>query len=459
MSASIPGPRLPTLVQTALLVRDPVGWLERCERRYGRIFRVKLVGYRRFVYVTDPQLAREVYATDRTVGQAGPAREMLEPMLGENSLLCLEGDEWLRQRKLLGPAFHRRHVDGFEEQIATTAADCIERWPDGETELRPRFQEITLEVILRLVVGLSDGERLAELRRLLPQLVDAVGSVYLFAVPTSVWRRLVRSRLARRVPTPLRRVLRLIHAVDELLYAEIAARREVADDPERRDILSMMIRARDDDGGAMTDVELRDELVTLLMAGHETTATGLAWTFERLVRTPAVLERLRAELEAGDEEYLDAVVREALRSRSVVLDTPRLLDAPITIGGHEVPAGWYVAPALPLVQRARSAWDEPEEFRPERFLNGDGAREGWIPFGGGKRHCVGSHLALLEMKVIVREVLRRFELEPVEAEPERTRMQHVTLVPSGLARARLTARSDGLRTDVHAGGPHAVRLD
>jgi cytochrome P450 len=436
--APIPGPRLPTLVQTALLVRDPVGWLERCERRYGRIFRVKLVGYPRLVYVTDPQLAREVYATDRTVGRAGPARDILEPMLGQNSLLCLEGDEWLRQRKLLGPAFHRRHVDGFEREIAAIAERGIEGWAPGETvELRPRLQEITLEVILRIVFGLTAGERLAELRRLLPELVAAGGSIALFVVPARTWHWSAGSRAARRIPNPLRRVLRLRDAVDRLLYAEIAARREVADDPERRDVLSMMIRERDDEGVGMSDVELRDELMTLLMAGHETTATGLAWTFERLMRSPAALRRLVDELDADDEEYLEAVVKESLRSRSVVLDTPRLMEGPVTIGGHEIPAGWYVAPALPLVQRAETTWAEPEEFRPERFLDGDGAREGWIPFGGGKRHCVGSHLALLEMKVIVREVLRRFELEPVAAGDERVRMQHVTLVPSGLARARL----------------------
>jgi cytochrome P450 len=443
MKTTLPGPRLPAPIQTAMLMRDPVGYLERCERRYGPIFRVKLIGFPRYVYVTDPQLAREVYAADRTVGRAAPARQaFLEPMLGRHSLLCLEGDDWLRQRKLLGPAFHRHHVDGFEREIAGVAARSIEDWPLEQTlELRPRFQEITLEVILRIVFGLTDRERLSELRRLLPELIDAGGSLVLFAVPPQAWRRLDRSRIARRAPNPLRRVLRVRDAVDALLYSEIAARREVAGDPDRRDVLSMLIRARDDEGGAMSDVELRDELVTLLLAGHETTATALAWTFERLMRAPAALRRLLLELEAGDDAYLEAVVKEALRTRTVVLDTPRLLEGPVAIGRHEIPAGWYVAPALPLVQRTRTAWSEPEAFRPERFLEGDGAREGWIPFGGGKRHCVGSHLALLEMKVIVREVLMRVELEPVGVQDERPRMQHVTLVPSELARARLRRRT------------------
>ena len=459
-SAPIPGPRLPALIQTALLVRDPVGYLERLERRHGPLFRVKLIGFPRYVYVTDPRMAREVYAADRTVGRAGPARQaFLEPTLGQHSLLCLEGEEWLRQRKLLGPAFHRRHVDGFERAIAAIAARAIDDWPLGETiELRPRFGEITLDVILRIVFGLSEGERHAALRRLLPQLIDAGASPLVWAVPASAWPRLQRSRLARRLPHPLRRFLRLRDAVDRLLYAEIGARRAAPPDPRRRDVLSMLIGARDEDGRSMTDAELRDELLTLLEAGHETTATALAWTFERLMRTPAALQRLLAEVDAGEaDDYLEAVVKEALRLRTVVLDTPRLLEGPVAVGGHEIPARWYVAPALPLVQRARSAWSEPDEFRPERFLEGDGAREGWIPFGGGKRHCVGSHLALLEMKVIVREVVTRLELEPLTVSDERARMQHVTLVPAEEARARLrrrpALRGDGERSNGAAPDP------
>ena len=429
------GPRLPASVQTAMLVRDPVGWLERCERRYGPIFRVKLLGFRKYVYVTDPALAREVYATDRTVGRVGPARAAaLEPLLGRNSLLCLDGDEWLRQRKLIGPAFHRRHVDGFEDEIGAIAAEHVARWPrDREVELRPLFQEITLEVILRLVFGLSDGDRLARLRRLLPELIDAGSSLLAWIVPAAGWR-LLESRAARRVPHPLRRFLQLRREADALLYAEIADRRAAG--AGGRDVLSMLLQAGDGDGGAMTDVELRDELMTLLVAGHETTATALAWTFERLLRTPAVLARLVD----GDEAYLDAVVKEGLRARSVVLDTPRLLDEDAEIGGHRIPAGFYIAPALPLVQHSGRAWDGPEEFRPERFLDGDGAREAWIPFGGGKRHCVGSHFALLEMRAIVREVLASVALEPVATGDAPAKMLHVTLVPATPARARVRER-------------------
>jgi cytochrome P450 len=199
-------------------------------------------------------------------------------------------------------------------------------------------------------------------------------------------------------------------------------------------VLSLLLRARDEEGRGMSDVELRDELITLLEAGHETTATGLAWAFERLLRHPAALARLTDEVEAGESEYLDAVVRETLRSRPVVLDTPRLLSGPLEIGGYTVPGGWYVAPAITSVQLDPSATPKPEEFRPERFLE-DPPRDGWIPFGGGKRHCVGSHLALLEMKVVIAEVVRRWRLEAASPQPEGQRVHHVTLIPSEGARA------------------------
>jgi cytochrome P450 len=417
-------------VQTALLFRDPVGFLERCRRRYGSIFRVRLVGFPRYVYVADPRLARELYAADRTVGRAGDARrEFLAPLVGENSLLCTEGDAWLRHRRLLGPVFHRSHVDGYSEEIAAIAASEIERWPLGEPfELRPRMQRITLEVILRLVFGIATADRLERFRAVLPRLLEAAGGPLLWILPPSVWTREENQRRVRRFPNPLRSFLETRDEVDHVLYEEISRRRRAPDD-SGRDVLSLLLRARDEEGRAMSDVELRDELITLLEAGHETTATALAWAFERLLRHPRVLARLTNEVEDGGEEYLDAVVREALRSRPVVLDTPRLLSGPLELGRYVVPEGWYVAPAIPSVQLDPGATPQPHEFRPERFLD-DPPREGWIPFGGGKRHCVGSHLALLEMKVVIAEVVRRLRLEAARAASERRRVYHVTLIPS-----------------------------
>ena len=434
-----PGPRLPALVQTALLFRDPVGFLERCTRRFGPVFRVRLTGFPRYVYVTDPLLAREVYAADRTVGRAGDGRrDFLAPLVGEHSLLCTEDEQWLRHRRLLGPVFHRKHVDGYAEEIAAIAGAEIERWPLGAPfELRPRMQNITLEVILRLVFGVSDAERLDRFRAALPRLIDATGGPLLWLVPPFIWTRERNQRRLRRFPNPLRTFLETRDEVDDLIYDEIARRRREPDGG-RRDVLSMLLRARDEEGRGMSDVELRDELVTLLEAGHETTATGLAWAFERLLRHPGALARLTAEVDEGGEEYLDAVVRETLRSRPVVLDTPRLLNGPLELAGYVIPEGWYVAPAIPTVQGDPGVNPDPGEFRPERFLGDDPPRDGWIPFGGGKRHCVGSHLALLEMRVVIAEVLRRLRLEPGRAEPERQRMHHVTLVPS--QRALVVAR-------------------
>ncbi len=427
-----PGSRLPALIQTALLFRDPVGYLESCRRRHGSVFQLRLVGFPRYVFVTDPRLAREVYTADREVARAGEGRrDFLAPVVGESSLLCTEDEQWLRHRKLLGPIFHRNHVDGFAAQIATIAGDDIAGWPRGRPfRLHPQMQAITLEVILRLVFGITDSQRLGPFRELLPRLTDVTGGVLLWLLPGEVWKRAGTRGWQHRIPGPLRTFLALREEVDRLIYEEIAQRRAQLElDGSRTDVLSMLLLARDEEGGAMSDVELRDELITLLLAGHETTATGLAWAFERLLRNPRVLERLLAEIDAGEQDsYQEAVVRETLRSRSVILDTPRLLAGRLELAGYAIPRGWFVSPAIPAVQHDPAVNGEPEEFRPERFLE-DPPRDGWIPFGGGKRHCVGSHLALLEMKVVIAEVLRRVRLQALDPAPERQSMRHVTLVP------------------------------
>jgi cytochrome P450 family 135 len=445
---------MPALVQTAQLFRDPVGCIDACRRRHGPVFQLRLVGFPRYVLVTDPQLAREIYTADRAIARAGDGRrDFLAPVVGDNSLLCTEDEQWLRHRKLLGPVFHRSHVDGYASEIAQIADREIARWPlEQPFVLHPRMQHITLEVILRLVFGISDDARLEPLRELLPALTDVTGGVLLWLVPGQVWQRAgLRSGggLARRVPTPLRSFLELRDQVDVLIYQEIAERRAQPDDA-RSDVLSMLLRARDEQGEAMSDVELRDELITLLLAGHETTATGLAWAFERLVRHRDVLERLLAELDGGSgaDDYLDAVVRETLRTRSVVLDTPRLLAGDLEVGGYVVPRGWYVSPAITAVQHDPAVNEAPDEFRPERFL-AEPPRDGWVPFGGGKRHCVGSHLALLEMKVVIAEVLRHVQLQAVDPRPERQAMRHVTLVPSKGTLVRARAR-EGRRASIPA---------
>jgi cytochrome P450 len=314
------------------------------------------------------------------------------------------------------------------------------------------MQEIMLEIILRLVFGIRDTYRLARLRALLPRLVDidaATAVVLLLPPRLRAWTE--RSRLLRRMSfLPSSRFFGARDEVDRILYEEIEHRRTAAD-AGGTDVLSRLLAARDDTGRPMSDQELRDELITLLEAGHETTATGLAWTFERLLRHPAALARLLDELDAGqDETYINAVIKESLRARPVVYDAPRLLDAPLKLGGYDIPADWFAAPLISLIHRDPEAYPQPEEFRPERFLGQGGddtsrANGSWMPFGGGRRYCVGAQLALLEMRVVIREVLQRLELHAPDPAPEAQKMKHVTFVPARqtrvIARARSTIRT------------------
>lgn len=438
-----PGPRLPKVLQTPLWMRDPIGFLHRCERRHGRVFQVGAVGIPGLVYVCDPALAQRVFATDRDIGRAGAARkDFLEPLVGPSSLLCLDGDEWMRQRKLLGSAFHGKRIERYRNEIAAIAAERVRQWPTGEPfGVRPRMQAITLDVILRVVFGVRDGDRMDRLRDLLPRVIAAGESVdaLLMTVPAPLWSR-VEPLLERMPGSPVARLATLRSATDELLYDEIARRRDAHDVAERTDILSVLLRGRDENGRGLGDAELRDALMTLLVAGHETTATALSWIVERLVRTPAVLERLSGAVAGGDGGYLEAVVKETLRTRPVVPDMPRVLTEPLDLDGYRVPAGWWVSPAAPLVHDAATHFPEPDEFRPERFLAEDARLHAWLPFGGGRRHCLGSHFALLEMEAIIPEILDRVELRAPDPRPEASRLRHVTLAPARDGRVIAKAR-------------------
>ncbi|MEV6318189.1 cytochrome P450 [Streptomyces sp. NPDC051776] len=447
MSVLPPGSAIPSPFQVFRLVRDPMRFFEGRRRRYGPVFRApvfRIAWFRppREVFVATAELAERVYATDAGGGRAGETRrDFMAPAVGEHSLLSLDHEPWQRHRKLLTPPLRARTIAGYRDDIGRIAAQNISQWPVGRPfPLRDRMQEITLEVIMRLVFGITDSERLDRLRPLLHTLADPGGPYTLMLMSAAARDRVLGSRLLRRMPfLPTTRFLAARDAVDELLYEEIARRRA---EPQENatDVLSRLLAARDDEGRPMTAQELRDELITMLEAGHETTATGLAWTFERLLRNPQVLGRLRTELDRGQEGYLDAVVKEGLRTRPVVYAAPRLLDAPLELGGYRVPAGWAVGPAIPLIHHDPTAFPEPCAFRPERFL-GDGAgaaNRSWMPFGGGRRYCVGAQLALLEMRVIIREVLERMDLTAEDPEPERPLIRHVTLVPSRLT--TVTAR-------------------
>src|SRR5947209_4052866 len=323
-----PGPRLPRAAQTARLARDPIGYIRRCRERYGELFTLRYHPFDTLVYVCDPDAVREIFTADPEVFRAGEANQFMEPTLGRRSVLLLDGAEHLRMRKLMLPPFHGRSVTRYRDVIADIAARELETWPLGRTfALRPRMQALTLEVILRAVFGIDDPGRLERLRAALVRMIN-VNVVHGVAPitrvdlgPHSPWGRYLRARAD----------------ADEIIFDQIARRRAAAaagEQDDHDDVLALLLAVRGEDGGpGLTDAELRDELVTLLVAGHETTATALAWAFERLLRHPDALARAREEAEAGGEAYIDAVVKETLRARPVVIDVARKPPAPARGGG------------------------------------------------------------------------------------------------------------------------------
>jgi cytochrome P450 family 135 len=394
--------------------------MQHCRRRYGDVFTVRPYGFGNIVLLADPDVIKEVFAGDRDVFAAGQANAAMSPVLGRHSLLVLDGETHLRQRRLMLPPFHGEAINRYRERVEKITEAEVATWPAGEPfAIRPRMQAITFEVILRAVIGVSDPDRLQRLRELLPKLLDFsvfdMWSVWLFP-------KLLDSPMGRRNPA-----MRVRPEVDRLLHEEIAAHR--AHPEGRDDILALLVEARDANGDPLSDEELLDQIITLLLAGHETTTTGLAWAFERLVRHPDVLERLKSELLTDEEDYLDAVVNETLRVRPVIDGVWRKLTAPAVVAGHRLPAGTLVFPAISLVQTS-AAFPDPEEFKPERFLDGSPPPYTFIPFGGGPRRCIGASFAIMEMKTVLRAVLQRVELRTPDQRPEQPRVHHVTQVPA-----------------------------
>jgi cytochrome P450 family 135 len=419
-----PGPRWPRAVQTAWWAARPLSFMRYCRRRYGDVFTVRPYAFGNIVLVANPGLIKEVFTGDRDVFAAGEANAAMSPVLGRHSLLVLDGDRHLRQRKLMLPPFLGEAIRRYRERVEEITTAEIASWPLGTRfAIRPRMQDITFEVILRAVIGVRDTQRFQRLRELLPKLLDFsvfdMWSVWLFP-------KLIDTPIGRRHPSQ-----RVRPEVDRLLYEEIAAHR--AEPEGRDDILALLVSARSEDGEPLSDEELLDQIITLLLAGHETTTTGLAWAFERLVRHPAVLERLRRELETDEDEYLDAVVNETLRVRPVIDGVWRKLTAPAVVGGYRLPAGTLVFPAITLVQTSE-AFPDADEFRPDRFLDRSPPPYTFIPFGGGPRRCIGASFAIMEMKTVLSTVVKLVELQAADRRPEKPRVHHVTQVPSRGAR-------------------------
>jgi cytochrome P450 len=413
-------------------------FMERCRQRYGDMFTLRIAQEGTWVFLSDPEHVKQVFTGDPAVLHAGEGNKILGPVVGSNSVLLLDEGPHMAQRKLLLPPFHGERMKAYGELMARVAAHELDAWPVGSPlELWPRMQAITLEVIMRAVFGVTDPERLARLRAGLRRTGDLVTRTPVLALAALLG--------PRRMSTVTRATGATAQA-DRVIFEEIALRREARDLEERDDILSLLLLARHEDGSPMRDVELRDELITLLVAGHETTATSLAWAIERLLRHPGALERLTDEVAAGEEAYLDAVVKETLRLRPVLPIVVRRLTAPFAIGGYDVPAGVALAPCIHLIHRREDVYPEPRRFRPERFLEQPAGTYTWIPFGGGVRRCLGASFALFEMKVVLEQLVSRVRLAVARPESERVARRAITLTPSRGAEVLVRERPDAAST-------------
>jgi cytochrome P450 len=431
-----PGPRLPAALQLLATWKRPAGSSERLRERYGKRFTVRLPFQPPLVMLSDPEDIRELFTAAPEVMHPGQGARVLEPTVGPNSVILLDEGPHLEQRKLLLPAFHGQRMQRLTGLMAELAEREIESWPrEQPVELHPRLQRLTLEIILAAVFGLERGPRLDQLRDLLTQLL-AFSENPLSLLP-------IAQRFARWIPS-LRRFNDLLRQTDRLIFELVEERRaDPAVGEERADVLATLLGARHEDESPMSDREIRDELVTALVAGHETTASQLAWTFERLSREPAVLARLVEELDAGEsEDYLTATIYEVMRLRPVLPNAePRLTMEPVEIGGFHYPAGVLLLASAFLVHRDPEIYPEPHAFRPERFLENPPGTYTWIPFGGGRRRCLGASFALQEMKVVIRAALTRCELRPATTAAEPTRRRSITFSPAGGATVILRDRA------------------
>jgi len=421
-----PGPRWPVLVQSLLFGRYRHRWLPALRRRYGDVVGVRIAPHRRsLILLSRPEDIRTVFTGSATTYHAGEGNAILGPVMGEHSVLLLDEAEHLRVRKLLMPAFHGSALRGYRELMQGLSAVEVAGWPAGRFRSHDRTTALTLEIILQVVFGVTDEQRRAELRPIVTRLVGITPLIMIgWFYP------------ALRRYGPWRRFALMSDQLDRLLYEEIGQRRNATDLDQRSDVLSRLLRVS---SGGLTDAELRDNLITLLLAGHETTATALSWTLLELAANPEVQAQARHAAEHGDDEYLEAVVKESLRLHPIIYEVARRLTEPVELGGFLIPAGATVMPGIGLVQSDPLRHPDPDRFRPQRFLGQPPAANTWIPFGGGIRRCLGAGFAQLEATVVLGEVLRRFRLEPA-GRPEPPRPRNVTLTPARGGTVRLFPR-------------------
>jgi cytochrome P450 len=423
-----PGPRWPTLAQSVGLVRFRHSFVPWCHRRYGDVFTVRILPKGRpLVLFTRPEHAKEIFAGDPAVFHAGKGNAILGPIMGEHSLLLQDGVEHQRARKLLMPAFNGHALHAYRALVTEVARAEVGRWRDGE-EFRSleRMNALTLEVILRVVFGVSDEERLAALRPRVNKTVDVNPAVLLG------WGYPQLQKFG-----PWRATVENAYALDRLMYAEIRERRDAPDLAGRTDVLSQLIRV-DDGGDRLTDEELRDQLITLLLAGHETTASALAWTLHEVGRDPRQRECARAAALEGDDEWLEALLKESMRLHPIIPMVVRTLMQPATVGGIDLPAGVTVGPSILLTHAREDNHPEPHAFRPERFVGRTPPTNTWIPFGGGVRRCIGAGFSLMEGVAVLREIFTAYDVEAAGRDVPKVR--NITSVPRHGSRIRVSAR-------------------
>jgi len=428
-----PEPRSSSLVQTLRWTLRPLAFMDECRREFGDSFSLRFLGFERpMVLISDPTAIKALYM-EQANGLPPGRNIVLEPILGSRSLLLQEGAEHLARRRLMLPSFHGERMRSYEAVLDEIVRSEIDSWPlHVAFPIHTRMQAITLEAILRIVFGVADGPRLERLRGVLSTVLTETSS------PRSQLIALATRRF--RGGNAFARFEGQLKEVDDLLYAEIAEHRTRPDLADREDILSMLMLASFEDGSMMDDTELRDQLMTLLLAGHETTATALAWTFDLLLRHPESLRKLHDSLEAGEDDYLRATISESLRLRPVLPLAGRRLAKDLAVEGLNLPAGTDVTPAIWLTHTRPDLYPEPFAFQPERFL-GDGPESyAWIPFGGGIRRCIGAAFAEFEMRIVLREVLTRCDLHKASPLPEKTGRRNITLSPKDGTPVVVTAR-------------------
>jgi cytochrome P450 len=422
-----PGPRWPVFVQSVALIRFRHRFVPAMWRRYGDVFTVRIIpGGRPLVLFTRPEHAKEIFAGDPDVFHAGKGNAILGPIMGEHSLLLQDGPEHQRARALLMPAFNGQALRSYRDLVEEVAREQVDRWRPGE-EFRSleRMNALTLEVILRVVFGVTDHARLARLRPCVTRTVAISPAVllgwgYPFLQRFGPWKRTVANA----------------YRLDELIYAEIRERRTATDLDGRGDVLSALIRAGDGEEDRLTDEELRDQLVTLLLAGHETTASALSWALHELGRDRAQLERARRAARTGDDEHLEAVLKEAMRLHPVIPMVVRTLMRPATVGGWDLPAGATVGPSILIAHGRSDNHPDPERFDPTRFVGHHPPVNTWIPFGGGVRRCIGAGFSLMEGVAVLREILASYDVTAVGA--DRPKVRNITSVPRRGSRIRIT---------------------